>query len=433
MTAGVGGRIARFFKPMLTVFASGRMVIVLLMGFSSGLPLGLATGDTLKAWMTGAGVDLKSIGFFSLVGLPYTLKFLWSPLMDRFVPPFLGRRRGWMLMAQVAVVGGLAAMAFCSPAQHPWTLAAIAMTVAFFSASQDIAIDAYRTEILKPAELGAGASVAIVGYRCAMLVSTSAAMMLAGFLPWRTVYLLMAGAMGVGIVAALLGPEPELDVRPPQTLSQAVVLPFAEFLRRKGALEMLAFILIYKLDVFVAQAMTAPFILSIGFTTFDLGAVNNGFGLGATIAGGLIGGAMMARLGMFRALLSFGLLQGFSGLSYTLLAALGKHYPALVLAIAVENVCVGMGIAALTAFIMSLCDKRFTATQFALLTSLLAVSRVLAGVPTGWLAQHVGWVNYFIIATVIAAPGLLLLVLRYKTWELPGGPAKLLAERQSFR
>jgi PAT family beta-lactamase induction signal transducer AmpG len=404
-------------KPsMLRVFASWRLAVVLLMGFSSGLPLAL-TGVSLQAWMTSRRIDLSVIGLVAGVTLPYSLKFLWSPLMDRFVPPFLGRRRGWMIVSQIALVAGIVGMALAGASAGPAMIAVLALAVAFFSASQDIAIDAYRTEILYPEELGAGAGLAIMGYRIGMICSGALAMILADHLSWQSVYLLMAAGMSVGVVTALLAPEPVLAARPPQTLARAVVLPFREFLSRRGAVEMLLFILIYKLDAAMVANMMTPFLLGAGFTQTDIGAVTNGLGIFATIAGATVGGAVVTRLGIHRSLWTFGLLQGLAGLSFTLLAVLGHHYPMMVAAIVVENLCSGMATASFAAFIMGLCNKRFTATQYALLTSLMALGgRVLAGMPAGWFAKQVGWPSYFMVATFVAIPGLLLL-LRYPTWQ----------------
>ena len=402
-------------KSIFQVFANRRIAASLLLGFSSGIPLGL-TGGTLQAWMASDKVDLTVIGIFSLVGLPYTLKFLWAPLMDRFVPPFMGRRRGWILLSQLALIIAISGMAFSNPVSTPGMMAVMALIVAFFSSSQDIVVDAYRTEILHPEELGAGAGTYIMGYRIAMLVSGAIALILADHFSWQTVYLMMAGTMLVGVITCLFSPEAEVPVKSPKTLSEAVVLPFVEFFKRKGSFEILTFIILYKLDVVVASAMTTPFLLQMDFTKTDIGTVNKGFGLIATIIGTLVGGGMMSRLGMNASLWIFGLLQGFSGLSFALLAHLGHHYPMMITAIAVENFCSGMGTAAYSAFLMSLCDKRFTATQYALLTSLMAITRVVVGAPTGFLAKAYGWENYFLIATLLMIPGLLLLT-RYKKWN----------------
>jgi PAT family beta-lactamase induction signal transducer AmpG len=368
--------------------------------------------------MASEGVDLAVIGVFSLVGLPYAVKYLWAPVMDRFVPPFLGRRRGWMLVTQGALFLAVVAMAFSTPKAAPGLLAFLSLLVAFFSASQDIVVDAWRTEVLAPEELGPGAGVHILGYRVAMLTSGAIALILADRMPWRLVYLLMAGSLAVGIAASLLAPEPEIAGKPPRTLKEAVVEPFLEFFARPGAIVILLFIVFYKLDVVMAMALTTPFLLELGFTKTDIGAVTKGLGMVATIVGTLAGGAVVARAGMKASLWIFGVLQSVSTLSFLALARLGHHYPMMVAAIGIENLCSGMGTAAYAAFLMSLCDKRFTATQYALLTSLMAVTRVVAGAPTGVLAKAYGWETYFLVSALAAIPGLLLL-LRYDKWQAP--------------
>jgi len=401
-------------SAILAAFSSRRIFFVLLLGFSSGIPLAL-TGSTLQAWMASEKVDLAVIGVFSLVGLPYAVKYLWAPLMDRFVPPFLGRRRGWMLVTQVALFLAVAAMAFSTPLAAPGLLALLSLLVAFFSASQDIVVDAWRTEVLAPEELGPGAGVHILGYRVAMLTSGAIALILADRMPWRVVYLLMAGSLAVGIAASLLAPEPELRVKPPGTLREAVVEPFLEFFGRPGAIGILLFIVFYKLDVVMATALTTPFLLELGFTKTDIGAVTKGLGMASTIVGTLAGGAVVARSGMKASLWLFGVLQSVSTLSFLALARMGHHYPMMVAAIGIENLCSGMGTAAYAAFLMSLCDRRFTATQYALLTSLMAVTRVVVGAPTGVLVKAYGWEVYFLVSAAAAIPGLLLL-LRYDRW-----------------
>jgi PAT family beta-lactamase induction signal transducer AmpG len=402
----------------LASFASPRIFWILLLGFSSGIPLAL-TGTTLQAWMQAEGVDLGTIGVFSLVGVPYTLKYLWAPLMDRFVPPFLGRRRGWMLVAQAGLALTVSAMAFSDPRAATSVVASLALAVAFFSASQDIVVDAYRTDVLEPAEFGPGASAYILGYRVAMLTSGALALILADRLPWRAVYLCMAACLAVGVAASLFAPEPRDRVAPPANLRDAVVEPFVEFFRRPGALALLAFLVLYKLDVVMANALTTPFLLQLGFTKTDIGAVTKGAGMIATILGAFVGGGFVAKWGMNRSLWVFGILQAASGLSFTLLAHLGHHYPMMVTAIGVENLCSGMGTAAYAAFLMSLCDKRFSATQYALLTSLMALTRVVVGAPTGFLVEAVGWESYFVLSTFAGAPALLLL-LTFPRWTRPG-------------
>lgn len=404
-------------KSLLAVFRSPRLFWVLLLGFSSGIPLAL-TGTTLQAWMATDKIDLTVIGVFSLVGLPYTVKYLWAPVMDRFIPPFLGRRRGWMLVTQLGLVIAISAMAFSNPAGATTLFAVLAFLVAFVSASQDVVVDAYRTEVLEPVELGPGAGVHILGYRIAMLTSGALALILADRLPWKTVYLLMAGSMLVGVAASVFSPEPQLEERPPASLKEAVAQPFVEFLSRPGALGILLFVILYKLDVVMATALTTPFMLELGFTKTDIGAVTKGFGMVATIVGTLAGGAVVARAGMKASLWIFGILQSVSTLAFLALARLGHHYPMMVAAIGLENLCSGMGTAAYVAFLMSLCNKRFTATQYALLTSLMAITRVVVGAPTGYLAKTIGWELYFLVSMLAAVPGLLLLLL-YPRWTTP--------------
>ncbi len=401
-------------NSFLNTLLNRRLLSVCLLGFSSGLPLAL-TGGTLQAWMTTRNVDLTVIGIFSLVGLPYSLKFLWSPLMDRYIPPFLGRRRGWMIITQVSLILSIVLMAFCDPFDTPMLIAIFAVCVAFSSASQDIVVDAYRAEILDQQEYGMGAAVANLGFRVALLFSGAIALILADHYSWNTVYLLMAAIMTVGLVTSFFSPEPALAPRAPKSLKEALLDPFVEFFRRKGALELLTFVTIYKLDVVVTLSLMTPFILGLGFTKTEIAAVTKGFGLVATLAGTFFGGAWMTKLGIHKSLWVFGILQGVSGFCFYLLAHLGHNYSMMMTTIAVENFFSGMGNVAYFAFLMSLCNPKFTATQYALLTSLMAISRNLVGVPTGWLAKTVGWEAYFLIAILLALPGLLLLT-RYKNW-----------------
>lgn len=404
-------------NTLLHMLRSRRLFAVVLLGFSSGLPLAL-TGATLQAWMKSEKVDLSVIGLFSLVGLPYALKFLWSPLMDRFVPPFFGRRRGWILIMQALLVISISAMALAHPALQPTWTAALAFFVCFFSASQDIVVDAYRTDVLEPNELGPGAALHITGYRIAMLVSGSIALILADRMSWSAVYFTMAGAMLIGVFATLMAPEPGVAVRPPLNLKDAVVSPLKEFFKRTGASEILGFIVLYKIDVVMAVALTTPFMLDLGFSNTDIGAVTKSVGLIATIFGTLAGGALMVRLGLKRSLWSFGIFQGVSTVAFMILAHLGHDYPAMVLAIGAENFCSGMGNAAFQAFLMSICDKRFTATQYALFTSFMALTRVAGGAPTGYMVKALGWQNFYLVCIFAMVPGLLLLT-RYDRWTKP--------------
>lgn len=397
-------------RSLLQVFGSRKMVALLLLGFSSGLPL-LLTSKTLQAWMTVEKVDLTAIGLFSLVALPYSLKFLWSPLLDRFTLPFLGRRRGWLITLQIGLLIAIALMALQQPKQTLQLLAINAVAIAFFSATQDIAADAYRTDVLEELELGAGAAVFVLGYRIALLLTGSLALILADRLPWSSVYLIMAVGMAIGIIGTLLAPEPKA-IRPPESLAAAVILPFGEFFQRQGVLQaflILVFIVLYKLGDSFVNNMSTPFLLQTGFTQTDIGAIQGGMGLIATIVGTLAGGAFLSKIGLNRSLWVFGGLQALSNLAYLLLAQVGKNYQALVLTINVENFCAGLGTAAFVAFLMNMCNQRFSATQYALLSSFMAVSRDILVAPAGSLAKSTGWPLFFIISIVAAIPGLLLL------------------------
>jgi PAT family beta-lactamase induction signal transducer AmpG len=336
--------------------------------------------------------------------------------MDRYVPPVLGRRRGWMVLTQIGLVITIIALGMSDPKLTPQYIAFFAVCVAFFSASQDIAIDAYRTEVLAEEELGAGASVYIMGYRIAMMVSGALALILSDHMSWSAVYLIMAICMSIGILASIFGPEPVTNETAPKTLAEAVYLPFTEFFKRAGAVEMLIFILIYKMDVAFAMALTTPFMMDLGFSKTDVGAVLKGVGLIATIGGTLMGGALLFKWGIKKSLWVFGILQALSGFSFYMLAKLGHNYPMMMTAICVENICSGLATAAFTAFMMKLCDKRFTATQYALLTSFMAITRIMVQTPSGFIVKSLGWEMYFIVSILISIPGLIMLT-RYDKWQ----------------
>ena len=400
-----------------------RVVTVLFLGFSSGLPLALS-GGTLQAWLTVEGVDIKTIGLFSLVGLPYTLKFLWSPLMDRFVIPILGRRRGWILLCQLGLIGIILGMSISSPQNALWLLAFLAFCLTFVSASQDVAIDAYRTEVLKERERGFGAGVSVTGYRIAMLVSGALALILSEYLGWRATYMLMALLMSVGVMAVWLGPEPDDSGMPPASIQEAVSGPFTEFFSRSGAWALLALIVLYKLgDAFAGSLTTTFLIRGVHFSVGEVGAINKGMGLASTIIGALFGGILMARLRLYNSLLIFGILQAVSNLSFMVLALVGKNYPLMIFTIAFENLSGGMGTAAFVAFLMALCNHRFTATQFALLSAFASLGRVLVGPLSGILVDGMGWTAFFFSTFIFALPGLILLrvmKLAVKAYEKEG-------------
>jgi PAT family beta-lactamase induction signal transducer AmpG len=390
---------------IVQILANRRIAMMLPLGFASGLPLALTAG-TLQAWLTVAGLDLKTIGIFTLVGLPYTLKFLWAPLMDRLVPPWLGRRRGWMLVTQMSVALGLAAMAVTGPGQRPEILGVLALVVAFLSASLDIVFDAYRTDVLLRPERGFGAAVWVNGYRCALLLASAGALLLAEHVGWQNTYLLLAALMAAGIVTILVSPEPSEPGATPASLAEAIGGPLKEFFTRPGVAGLLALIVLYKVgDAVAASLQTAFLIGGIGFSVSEVGYVK-GLGIGATLIGALAGGVAMAKLGMVRSLLFFGLLQAVSNLGFMWLAWMGKSYMALTASILVENVTGGMGTVAFVALIMSLCDHRYTATQFALLSSLEALGRVFSGRPSAELVEMVGWAQFFFWSFLVALPGI---------------------------
>jgi MFS transporter, PAT family, beta-lactamase induction signal transducer AmpG len=399
----------RNLSDYLQVFRSRRIAVMVFAGFSSGLPLAL-TGGTLQAWMTVAGVDLRTIGVFALVGLPYTLKFFWSPLMDRFVPPWMGRRRGWMFLTQGALLLGIAAMAFGNPGTAPWALGAAALLVAFLSASQDIVIDAYRTDVLREPERGLGAAVFVTGYRIAMLVSGALALIFSERIGWRNTYLLMACLMAVGIATTVFGPEPEVRVTPPKSLQEAVIGPLKDFFSRRAAGALLLLIVLYKLgDAYAGTLTTAFLIRGVGFSPTEVGTINKGFGLISLIAGAMFGGTLMVRLGLYRSLLIFGILQAISNLSFMVLSWVGKSYAMLVFTVGFENVCGGMGTSAFVALLMAMCDHRYTATQYALLSSLAALGRIFVAPTSGYVVESVGWGVFFFFTAVTALPGLWML------------------------
>lgn len=366
--------------------------------------------------MKDEGVDLTVIGVMSLVGLPYALKFLWAPFLDRFTLPFLGRRLGWMLIAQIALTLSIAGLGQSDPTQNPWLLAFVAFLVTFFSASQDIVVDAYRREDLSDEELGLGSSLYINGYRVGMLLASGGGLIMADHMDFSMVYLILAGCMLPGLLTTLLTPEPETPAGTPRTMREAVVDPLVEYFSRKDALWILAFVLLYKVGDTMASAMTTPFYLDIGFSKSEIGAVVKLFGFWATIAGGLAGGLMMLRLGINRSLWVFGFLQAASTAGFALLANIGYSVAWLSAVIAFENLSSGMGTAAYAAFMASITNKKFTATQYALLTSLMGVPRVLASAPTGFLAKNIGWETFFISCTLVAIPGMLLL-LKFAPWN----------------
>ncbi len=382
-----------------------RLWLMLPLGFASGLPLPLSS-STLQAWLTVENISIVTIGWFALTGLPYTLKFLWAPLIDRFVPMPIGRRRAWLLLTQTLLALILAALAQLDPHNNLLMIAGFALMIAFLSATQDIAFDALRTDILKPQERGLGAAFSVTGYRLAMLVAGAGALILGEHWGWANTFLLMAGLMALSLIVTLVTPEPHTDYAP-RTLSEAVFGPLRAFFRRPEAWGLIALVVLYKLgDAFAGSLTTAFLIRGAGFTPTDVGVVNKGFGLAATLIGALAGGLWLMRLGLYRALLLFGILQAVTNLGFFALSLVGHHYPLMVLVVGLENLAGGMGTAAFVALIMGLCDIRYSATQFALLSALASLGRVFLGPVAGGVVAWLDWPLFFVLSVLIALPGL---------------------------
>lgn len=384
--------------------------MALAMGFTSGLPL-LLSSKTLQAWMTDEGVDLKTIGLFALAGLPYTFKFIWAPMMDRFVPKFLGRRRGWLLLTQFCLAISVLAISTISPKDNLWWVACCAVLIAFFSASQDVVIDAYRRESLHDEELGLGSSLYVYGYRIAMLISGAGALMLADQISWNATYMILGGLCALGIFITYWAEEPKIEVRPPQNIRETIIEPLSEFFSRNGAWLILAFILLYKVGDTMAGNMTTPFYLKLGFTKTEIAAIAKTFGLFSSLTGAFIGGLLVVKLGIHRSLWIFGFFQAASTAFFAVLSGLGPVTWGLTIVVAFEDLTGGMGTAAFVAYMASLTNKKFTATQYALLSSVMGVPRTFIAAPTGYLAEALGWSSFFIVCGLAAIPGMLLLTI----------------------
>lgn len=413
-------------RSILRVFGQRKMAALLILGFSSGMPLFL-TSKTLQAWMTVEGVDLATVGKVSWLALPYTLKFLWAPILDRYIPPFLGRRRGWLLITQVILGVLIAAMSLHDPRQALFILFVNTLLIAFFSATQDIAVDAYSVDVLEEREMGAGASLKVMGYRIALILTGGLALVMADRMPWGTVYIIMGAFMIVGVLGTLMAPEPVLREGPPATLADAVVKPFMEFYNRAGPAMgplLLLFIILYSMADRLVQNMANPFLLDVGYTLTEVGAITQALGLAATIVGVLVGGAFIAKLGINRSLWVLAFIQMGSNLAYYLLAVRPKSLSLLTGAILVENFSGGLVTAGFVAFMMSLCSRQFSATQFALLSSFMAFARDFVAGFAGDIAKATGWPQFFLISIAAGIPALLMLPLVAPlTRENPRGAA----------
>jgi len=396
---------------------SRRLLVLILLGFASGLPLFL-TGSTLKLWLTDEGLSLGTIGLFSFVTLPYSLKVFWAPFLDRYSLPGLGRRRGWMLLMQVGMAGALFLMARSQPRQDLLRVAILALAVAITSATFDIAVDAWRAEALEQKFLGLGNSIHITAYRVAMLVSGGLATILAQLVGWRSSYLLMAALTCLGMVGTWLALNTDAVARAPRTLQEAITGPLRDLLQRRGIGYLLTFAIFYKLGDWLAESMTMPFLLrGMGFSKLQIGTVQKTTAMLAIILGGLLGGWMLTRMSLRKALWICGFVQAGSILGFWAISLLGRHLPLLVAANALENLAYGMGGSAFAALLMGSCNRSYTGTQYALFSALMALPRTLFAGFTGFAAARVGWTLYFPLCAAAAIPGLLLLLL-YDRWGL---------------
>lgn len=397
-----------------------RLFTALSHGFISGIPLALV-GATLQAWMKTENVDLKTIGAFGLVGLAYSFKVLWAPLLDRYDMPLLtrwfGRRRSWMLVFQILIAIGLFAMAAIDPVHNASVMALCAALVAFASASLDIVIDAYRNEVYERHEYGLALSATTIGYRVAMLITGAGALVLSDHTTWSNVYLLMGLLAALAMVFTVVSVRESNVIAKPKTIKEAVVQPFFDFFSRRGAVEALIFLFLYKLDTFLTVALTTPFMMELGFSRTEIAAVMKGYGMIATIVGVTFGGTLMVRLGIKRSLVAFGVIQALAALSYYALAVVGNSYALMVVAITIENLFSGMGIAAQSAFMMSICNKKFSATQYALLSGLMAASRSFAQPVAGYMVTQVGWAHFYLFCVFVGVPALVMLI-RFDKWQV---------------
>jgi len=381
---------------------------VTVLGFASGIPFPLVSG-TLQAWLTSEGIDIKTIGILTILTFPYSFKFLWSPFFDKFNIPKLGRRRGWILICQILILLGIALMITLTP-EHLILFSAIAAGVAFFSASQDISIDAYRTEILKPKDRGLGASFAVTAYRIALIIAGGLCLLLADHLGWQAALAIISSLLVIGIIITLWADEPD-GIKKPRTLRESFIEPFKELLKREKSLLLLLFIILYKIgDAYAGSLSTTFFIRGIGFSLTEIGTVNKIGGLISAIAGSIIGGVLLTKMNLYRALILFGIFQALSNLMFMILAIAGKSFALFISTVIIENFTGGMGTTAFLALLMALCNHRFAATQYAVFSSLASLGRVIISPTSGFVVDAIGWETFYFLTFLIAMPGLILIV-----------------------
>ncbi len=401
-------------RSTIKIILSPKMLAMFTLGFASGFPFYIVR-DVLKLWLTDANIDLGTIGLFSAVALPYTWKFVWSPVMDGVTPPFLGRRRAWMLMTQIGLLILIAVMGQLDPTKSLKMMAVVAFCIAIFSASQDIVLDAFRREYLTDEELGFGTGIWMNAWRFGMFASTGTAFLLSDSIGYPNVHLVLSLMMGIGIITTLIVSEPDTGVAAPQTLQETVIEPFREFFSRGGAWWVLIFILLYKIGDNMAGAMNIPFILKMGFTKQEYFVIVKGIGMFALFGGAFLGGIVMIRLGIANSLWVFGILQAISTACFALLVVVGKNHVLLTGIVTFEFLATGLGQAAYASYMAVQTNKRFTATQYAMMTSLMAIPGTVAAAITGYMAEYLGWSGFYIVCALVALPGMLLLI-RIAPW-----------------
>jgi MFS transporter, PAT family, beta-lactamase induction signal transducer AmpG len=413
---------ARSATPLWRVLASPKMLAIAALAASSGFPNQLTEG-AVQAWLKDAGASNTTIGLMSYIALPYLLKFLWAPLVDRYSLPFLGRRRGWILLMQLAIAGTLGLFAWQDPHRSLTPFAICAVAIVFFSATQDIAIDAWRTDISLPEERGPAAAATNLGYRLFSYLALAVALIVADYSSWRLAFLVLATAMLLFCAATVLAPTSHNSYRP-RTLGESVIEPVRELLSTPNALALIAVVLLFKIGDAFANKLFTPFVMDVGFSKSELGAIVKPLFTAGSLAGVMLGGVVMVRLGLLRSMLAFGVLQAVSNLLYCLMALTAKSYVVMGLAVLVEHLAAAMGNIALVALIMALCDVRYSAFQYALLSAIALLPRYSLGYPAGWIADHGGWYTYYVTSFAIALPGLALVWLRRRDIDALDGASR---------
>lgn len=402
-------------KPKLKdILASPKMIAIMVLGASSGFPNQI-TESTLQAWLKDSGATNTTIGILSYVALPYLLKFLWAPFVDRYPLPILGRRRGWIMMMQLALAVAIALFALQNPAVSLVPVTICAVAIVFFSATQDIAFDAYRTDVSKPSERGMAAAANNLGYRTSAWLASAFALVVADYFGWRPALLILGAVMAAFCVATWFAPEAQYEERPPQTLRESIVMPLQELLGSPGAIAFIGLVVLFKIGDAFALKLFTPFMMDVGFTKTEIAVVLKALFTGSAIVGAILGGIWMVKLGLLRSMLIFGIMQAVSNLLYYALAITGKSFPLMIAAVCIDNISGAMGNIASVALIMALCDTRFSAFQYALLSSLALLPRYGLGGPAGWVADQSGWGTYYLVSFALAIPGMAMVwLMRYR-------------------